>query len=90
MTDDIYIYCINLPEGINEMIAPCEGGYTLYIDKRLSPDGFIRAYHHAVSHVRNKDWDKTDVQSIERTAHEQREENRDSLSVSPLQFRIPD
>lgn len=90
MTDEIYIYCINLPDGINEMIAPCEGGYTLYIDKRLSPDGFIRAYHHAVSHVVNNDWDIPDVQSIERTAHEQREKGRDSLSVPPVQFRIPD
>jgi len=90
LTDEIYIYRIDLPDGINEMITPCEDGYTLYIDKRLSPDGFIRAYHHAVSHVINNDWDKSDVQSIERTAHEQREKDRDSLSVSPLQFRIAD
>ena len=91
MSEDVYVYCINLPEGINEMIAPCDGGYTLYIDKRLSEDGLLRAYHHAVLHVSNNDWDKPDVQTIERTAHErQREEDRDRLSVPSVQFRFAD
>jgi len=87
--DDIYVYVVDLPDKINEMVTPCEGGYTVYINKKLSEYKALRAFHHAVGHVVYNDWEKSAVQTIEREAHE-REENKDSLPLSAIQFRIPD
>jgi hypothetical protein len=73
MTDDVNIYVVDLPDGINEMVAPCLGGYTIYIDDKLSPEGKRRAYSHALYHIVNHDFEKLDVNDIEVNAH--RKEN---------------
>ena len=67
--DDIYTYLIPLPDGINEVVLPCFGGYTVYIDSRLSQEKQIRSYQHALGHIVNQDFEKTDVQKIEKDAH---------------------
>lgn len=67
--DDIYTYLIPLPPGINEVVLPCLGGYTVYIDSRLSQEKQIRSYQHALGHIVNQDFEKTDVQEIEKDAH---------------------
>ncbi len=66
---NIYTYITPLPPGINEAIMPCAGGYTVYIDDKLSPEGRIRAYNHALKHIQSNDFEKTDVQEIETKAH---------------------
>ena len=67
--DDIYTYLIPLPDGINEVVLPCLGGYTVYIDSRLSQEKQVRSYQHALGHIVNQDFEKTDVQEIETNAH---------------------
>ena len=68
--DDIYVYIIRLPKGISEMVMPCaDGGYTVYINSRLSQHGKNKAFLHALRHIENNDWEKTDVQEIEKIAH---------------------
>lgn len=67
--DDVFVYFVELPDGINEAVMPCLGGYTIYIDKRLSDYAQQRAYNHAMYHIRNHDFEKADVQSIEYEAH---------------------
>lgn len=71
MTNDYYIYYVDMPPSIHEMITPCEGGYTIYIDqKRLySRQKILEAYNHARIHVMNEDWEKSSVQEIEHAAH---------------------
>ena len=69
MTDDVHVYVINLPDGINEMITPCSDGYTIYIDDKLSPEGRRRAYAHALYHINHHDFEKEDVNQIEIEAH---------------------
>lgn len=66
---DIYTYIVPLPAGINEAVMACAGGYTVYIDDRLSPEGRIRAYNHVLKHIQSNDFEKTDVQEIEAKAH---------------------
>lgn len=68
--DDIYTYLIPLPDGINEVVLPCLGGYTVYIDSRLSQEKQLRSYQHALGHIINHDFEKSDVQEIEKEAHE--------------------
>lgn len=67
--DNIYTYFVKLPEGIDEVVMPCLDGYTVYIDINLSEYQQLKAYAHALHHIRNNDFEKTDVQKIESEAH---------------------
>lgn len=67
--DDIYIYLIDLPPTINEAVTPCLDGYTVYINRNLDHSEQIKAYNHALHHIVNHDFEKSDVQQIERDAH---------------------
>lgn len=67
--DDIFVYLVKLPDGIDEVVMPCFDGYTVYIDSSLSHSGQIRAYNHALHHINNHDFEKANVQQIEYEAH---------------------
>ena len=69
MADDIYVYLRPLPEGINELVMPCADGYTVYIADRLDQEHQWKAYEHALRHIANNDFERTDVQEIEAIAH---------------------
>ena len=69
MDDDIYVYFTKLPDGVNEAVLECVGGYTIYIDPRQSEAGINRSYQHACNHIREMDFNKTNVQEIEGEAH---------------------
>lgn len=66
--DDVFIYYVDFPDNIKEMITPCLDGYTLYINKRLPREAKLKAYNHAMRHVTCRDFEKTDVQRIEISA----------------------
>lgn len=58
--DDLFIYLVKMPPGISEAVLPCDGGYTIYLDERLTGEGLIREYHHALEHIKNGDfWNDT-------------------------------
>ena len=67
MHDSTYVYLVDLP--VDEMVAPCSDGYTIYLNARLSYRGRVKAYLHALEHIERSDWEKTDVQKIEAEAH---------------------
>lgn len=69
MRSDIYIYIVKLPPRVNEVVTPCLDGYTVYISDRLDDLQRLEAYKHAVKHIRNRDFEKSDVQEIETEAH---------------------
>ena len=55
----------------SEMVTVNEdGSYTIFINTRLSRDAQYKAYLHAISHIRNGDFDKDNVQEIEAEAHD--------------------
>lgn len=64
MTDDIFVYYIDIPGSINEMVAPCFGGYTVYIDKKLDRAHQIRAYQHALNHIKRGDFEKKEHATV--------------------------
>lgn len=70
MKYNVYVYFYPLPDGINEAVCPCDGGYNVTIDPRQSYDGVIRSYLHALKHINNNDFEKENVNEIERQAHE--------------------
>ena len=67
--DDIFVYVVRLPDQIREVVLPCADGHTIYINETLDETGRLNAYHHAVDHIKNNDWTKSDVQIIEFEAH---------------------
>ena len=67
--DDVFVYHIKLPPGIEEVVMPCLDGYTVYIDINLDHDHRVKAYEHALWHIQNHDFERPDVQDIESEAH---------------------
>lgn len=68
--NDCYIYRVEMPKDVNEMISPCpDYGYTIYIDSRLDNVRAMESYQHAIAHVKSNDFEKDDVQNIEQNAH---------------------
>lgn len=92
---DYYLYRIELPGSIHEMVVPNsdDDGFTIYIDSRLSDDKAQAAFQHALGHINNNDFSKMCVQEIEHTAHQakvltlptvtQRETQGDVQTVHP-------
>lgn len=68
MHEDIFLYLYPLPEGVNETVTECYGGYNVVIDPRQSQEGMKRSYRHALHHIRY-DFGKDNVQLIETEAH---------------------
>lgn len=69
MTPDVFIYVVDLPPKISEMVCPCGADYCIYINARLSRSAQEKAYRHAMWHIQNNDWEKDDVELIEIEAH---------------------
>ena len=67
--DDIFTYCIQLPPGIHEMVVPCCDGYTVYLNIDDDTDRRKKSWQHAMTHIKNGDFEKECVQDIEITAH---------------------
>ena len=68
--DNVFVYYVPLPDGINEAVLPCIDGYTIYIDPRQSRSEMVEAYNHAVEHIVNNDFEKFDVGEIENDRRE--------------------
>lgn len=69
MMDDVYVYTLPLPPKVREIVTPCIGGYTVYLSDRLDDAHRLKAYRHALEHIRRGDLYKDDVQRIEAEAH---------------------
>lgn len=71
MTPDINVAVIDF-KGIpgKELVTENEdGSYTILINARLSYEGQLQAYEHAMKHINSNDFQKEDVQKIEAVAH---------------------
>lgn len=67
--DSIYTYIVDMPPTVPEMVLPCEDGFTVYLNARLDYSSRVRAYLHALGHIVNHDWERTDADEIEYEAH---------------------
>lgn len=65
----IFTYYIDLPDGINEAVMACADGYTVYIKESLDLEHRQKAFIHALHHIHNDDFYRSDVQQIETQAH---------------------
>ena len=54
----------------NEAVTENEdGSYTIFVNSNLCESKRISAVHHAIKHIRGRDFEKADVQQIEADAH---------------------
>ena len=68
---DIYLYCVDIPGNVEEMVMPCADGYTVYIDIKLSYEQRLDALSHALEHISNDDWNSGETADyIEGVRHE--------------------
>lgn len=59
MTPDVNVVLLDFPTSGNEMVFENEdGSYTIMINSRLSCDGQLKAYRHAMHHIENDDFSK--------------------------------
>ncbi len=55
---------------VNEVVTENEdGSFTIFINSNLCDSKRLEAINHAIHHITNCDFEKTDVQDIESTAH---------------------
>ncbi len=83
MTPDVNVLLFDFKRqrGREMVVKNEDGSFTILINSRLSHRGQLEAYHHAMSHIENNDFEKTDVQTIETAAHETEQRQADT----PLQ-----
>ena len=67
--DDCFVRCIKMPQHVKGFTMPGVDGYNIYINERLDRAERIRAYRHELEHINNQDYEKSDVQMIERDVH---------------------
>lgn len=73
MTPDANVIVMDFPNTKEkEMVTENpDGSYTIFINARFSYDTQLKAYRHAMQHIENQDFEKTDVQVIEAIAHKE-------------------
>ena len=53
-----------------ELVTPNDdGSYTIFINSRFNYETQLKAYEHAMRHIVQNDFNKTDIQEIETIAH---------------------
>ena len=52
-----------------QVVKNKDDSYTIFLNARLSHEKQMEAYLHAMRHIENGDFDKTDADSIELDAH---------------------
>lgn len=90
MTPDVNVILINFPGPEREAVTHNEdGSYTIFINARLSSEGQLRAYEHAMKHIEEDDFAKNNVQQIEVVAHElAKQPEAQVMSADEIQRRI--
>ena len=67
---DIYHYIVPMPDGLHGASLPdTEGNYTVYTNCNDTHERRLQAYKHELEHIKNGDFEKSDVQEIESEAH---------------------
>ncbi len=69
MMMDVNVVLVDFPKGKEMVVENSDGTYTIMINAHLNYESQQLAYQHAMEHINNNDFEKSDVQSIEATAH---------------------
>ena len=73
---DFNVVLIDLDEMIGESIMQnSDDSYTIILNSKWSSEMQRKCFEHALSHVLHNDWEKSDVNQIERERHENGDSN---------------
>lgn len=68
---DFNVVMLDLDVMVGETICKnSDDSFTIFINSRWSAEEQRRCFDHALSHIRHHDWEKFDVNEIERERHE--------------------
>lgn len=69
--DNVFVYIIAMDPLIKEqVVSNPDGTFSVFINDYLSPERRLKAFNHALSHIKNGDFDRNeDVDIIECKAH---------------------
>ena len=67
-------FCVVLTD-LDDMIGECichnaDDSYTIWINSRWSSEEQRKCFSHALDHIRHNDWERFDVNEIEKERHE--------------------
>ena len=83
MTPDVNVILWNFPNNGREMVVQNEdGSYTILINSKLSDEGRLHAYEHAMKHISDNDFERENVQEIEVKAHSEHKPETSTHSPS--------
>ena len=68
---NVFVQLISFPNGkTKEMVSPnSDGSFTVFLNANLTHEAQLEAYQHALLHIKQNDFEKSDVQEIEHDAH---------------------
>lgn len=69
LLEDVTIRYIDLPGSVKSFVKEKDGDYTIVLNARLNRETQQEACKHEMEHLDNEDFQKADVQKIEKTAH---------------------
>ena len=71
MTHDVFVKVIDFPTTkVSETVTENEdGSYTIFLNAKMDNTKMRQAYAHALGHITENDFEKTNVQMIEYEAH---------------------
>ena len=71
MMETINVILIDLDTMVGETICKnADDSFTIFLNSRWSSEMQRRCFCHALDHIRNNDWEKTNADSIEGERHE--------------------
>ena len=86
--EDINVQILDMDTLIPEqLVKNPDNSYTIFINARLSREAQLKAYQHALNHIKNEDFEKYDVQDIEFQAHDL-EKSKESPPIPALKYEI--
>ena len=64
-----FVYIVDMPSGIHEIVTPCPDGYTIYLNAADTKERQQESYRHAIMHSTDDDFSRDKVALIESVAH---------------------
>lgn len=81
--DDIYVYIVDLKSSVPEMVTQNpDGSYTVILNARYSYEKQMESYRHACRHIERCDFERMEVQEIEKETHGVTDRDRDLCRAS--------